>query len=195
MVRFPKILLGLFVAASLAVAGCNEAPTVDLAEPTTEESAAPPTVDAEPSTIAAEPEDKDKDKPAATEAQPNATDAAEKDPKMMAVSIYVMDETCTKFQPESVEVPADTAMTEAVGKVLERHSFEAFKLSGYRVNVDSNKATVDLRLSEESERQFLSLSSCEQQGLFGGLEETLIQHPDWQVDQVEFTNRGKEIVL
>ena len=114
---------------------------------------------------------------------------------MIAVSIYVMDDSCNNFQAESVEVPVDQAMTEAVGEVLERHRFEAFKLSGYRVNVENSKATVDLRLAADSERQFLSLSSCEQQGLFGGLEETLTQNQSWQVNQVEFTNRGKEIVL
>ncbi|MEM9805685.1 MAG: hypothetical protein AAF959_10435 [Cyanobacteria bacterium P01_D01_bin.56] len=188
MVRFPKILLGLFVAVGLAVAGCNGSVPTDVAEPPAQESA-------EQSTDTDEGDAQPADKAEAPAAQPNVTEPTEKAPQMATVSIYVMDDSCSKFQPESVEVSADTAMTEAVGKVLERHDFEAFKLSGYRVNIEDAKATVDLRLSEESERQFLSLSSCEQQGLFGGLEETLIQNPDWQVDQVEFTNRGKEIVL
>ncbi|MEM6254934.1 MAG: sporulation/spore germination protein [Cyanobacteria bacterium P01_D01_bin.156] len=190
MVRFPKILLGLFVAIGLTVAGCNGSAPTEVTEQPAQESAELPATDDAP----AEPEEK-----AAVDvptAQPNATpESSEKTPKTVPVSIYVMDDSCSKFESESVEVPADTAMTEAIGKVLERHKFASFTLSGYRVNVENNKATVDLRLSEESERQFLSLSSCEQQGLFGGLEETLIQHPDWQVDQVEFTNRGKEIVL
>ncbi len=189
MARFPKILLGLFVAVGFTVAGCNGSVPTDLTESPdpTEQSTADDTNEA------TEPVDKaDTTAPAA---QPNVTEPVEKEPKMVAVSIYVMDDSCNKFEPESVEVPADMAMTEAVGKVLEYHSFEAFKLSGYRVNIEDNKATVDLRLAEDSERQFLSLSSCEQQGLFGGLEETLTQNPDWQVDQVEFTNRGKEIVL
>ncbi|MEO0867207.1 MAG: sporulation/spore germination protein [Cyanobacteria bacterium J06642_11] len=193
MVRFPKILLGLFVAVGLTVAGCNGSAPVDLTEAPTQETIEPSVVDdidkdSEPT----EPEDKTEEAPVA---QSNDVAPADKQAKTVAVSIYMMDETCSKFQPESVELPADTAMTAAVGKVLERHSFGDFKLSGYRVNVEDNKAIVDLRLSEESERQFLSLSSCEQQGLFGGLEETLLQNPDWQVDQVEFTNRGKEIVL
>ena len=194
MARFPKVLLGLFVAAGIAVTGCNGSAPVDLAEPPLVEDPAEETTkeDSESDDTKAE---GDADTPA-VESQPNSPDpTTEAKPDMVAVSIYVMDDSCSNFEAESVEVPADAAMTEAVGEVLERHSFEAFKLSGYRVNVKDDKAIVDLRLAEDSERQFLSLSSCEQQGLFGGLEETLIQNQTWKVNQVEFTNRGKEIVL
>lgn len=190
MVRFPKVLLGLFVAVGLTIAGCNGSTPTDVAEPPlTEEPAAEleeeqPTSE-QPSDTAAGDDPK-------VEAQTNAADS---DTDMVAVSIYVMDDSCNNFEAESVKVPAEQAMTEAIGEVLERHKFEAFKLSGYRVNVEDSKAVVDLRLAEDSERQFLSLSSCEQQGLFGGLEETLIQNSSWKVEQVEFTNRGKEIVL
>lgn len=188
MVRFPKVLLGLFVAVGLAVAGCNGSTSTDVVEP-------PPVVE-EPTTAADDESTPSADKPAESADEPKVdaqTDDAATD--MVSVSIYVMDDSCSDFTAESVKVPAEQAMTEAVGEVLERHKFEAFKLSGYRVNVEDSKAIVDLRLAEDSQRQFLSLSSCEQQGLFGGLEETLTQNPDWKVNQVEFTNRGKEIVL
>ena len=187
MVRFPKVLLGLFVAVGVAVAGCNgPGPS---GEPPPSPPAADPAADNDENADTPE-----SDKPDPTvEAQPSGGTPA--DAEMVAVSIYVMDDSCSNFQAESVEVPAEQAITEAVGEVLERHRFEAFKLSGYRVNVENSKATVDLRLAADSERQFLSLSSCEQQGLFGGLEETLTQNQSWQVNQVEFTNRGKEIVL
>lgn len=193
MVRFPRVLLGLFVAVGLTIAGCNgstdiaEPPPADVENPTEETTEDGKTTADDPSETA--------DTPAVT-SQTNSTDsAAAPKPEMVAVSIYVMDDSCSNFKAESVEVPAAEAMSEAVGEVLDRHSFEAFKLSGYRVKVENSKATVDLRLAEDSERQFLSLSSCEQQGLFGGLEETLTQNPSWQINQVEFTNRGKEIVL
>ena len=189
MVQFPKVLLGLFVAVGVAVAGCN-GPGPSGGAPTstpTEEPAAGVDETADTANPA-------QDKPSSTvEAQPSGG-STPADAEMVAVSIYVMDDSCSNFQAESVEVPAEQAITEAVGEVLERHRFEAFKLSGYRVNVENSKATVDLRLAADSERQFLSLSSCEQQGLFGGLEETLTQNQSWQVNQVEFTNRGKEIV-
>lgn len=197
MVRFPNVLLGLFVAVGLTIAGCNGSNSTDIAEP-------PPAAVEDPAGATIENGDSASDDAgktadadvSPTESQTNSTDTtAAADPKMVAVSIYVMDDSCSNFKAESVEVPAAEAMSEAVGEVLERHSFEAFKLSGYRVNVKDSKAVVDLRLADDSERQFLSLSSCEQQGLFGGLEETLKQNPSWKVNQVEFTNRGKEIVL
>ena len=195
MARFPNVFLGLLVALGLTLAGCNGTAPTDVAEPpsTPVEEPAAGTEKKGDTTADGADESADADKPPVT-SQPNAADTGG-DTEMVAVSIYVMDDSCSNFNPESVKVPANQAMTEAVGEVLDRHSFEAFKLSGYRVNVEDSKAIVDLRLSEDSERQFLSLSSCEQQGLFGGLEETLIKNPTWKVNQVEFTNRGQEIVL
>ena len=193
MARFPSIFLGFSVAVGLTLAGCNgsvpdgaELPSTPGEVPTAETPE-----NGEPGTDTTTADGAD----TPVEIQVNGTDATDEDTEMVAVSIYVMDDSCNSFQAESVEVPAADAMTEAVGEVLERHRFEAFKLSGYRVNMEDSTAVVDLRLAEDSERQFLSLSSCEQQGLFGGLEETLNQNPTWQVNQVEFTNRGQEIVL
>ncbi|ESA36172.1 sporulation spore germination protein [Leptolyngbya sp. Heron Island J] len=191
MVRFPKVLLGLFVAVGLTIASCNGTDPTDVADPSPVEDPAAEVEVNENATSDELGESTDADEPK-VEAQTDTADGAS---DMVAVSIYVMDDSCSNFTAESVKVPADQAMTEAVGEVLERHQFEAFKLSGYRVNVEDSKAVVDLRLAEDSQRQFLSLSSCEQQGLFGGLEETLTQNSTWKVNQVEFTNRGKEIVL
>ena len=193
MVRFPKVLLGLFVAVGLTIASCNGTAPTDVAAPSLVEDPAAEVEGDENETSDKLGEQTDADDPK-VEAQTDTPDVAV-DTDMVAVSIYVMDDSCNTFTAESVKVPADQAMTEAVGEVLERHQFEAFKLSGYRVNIEDSKAVIDLRLAEDSERQFLSLSSCEQQGLFGGLEETLIQNSTWKVNQVEFTNRGKEIVL
>ncbi|MEA5463592.1 hypothetical protein [Leptothoe sp. PORK10 BA2] len=196
MVRFPNVFLGLLVAVGLTLAGCNGTGPTDVAEPpagTPVEKPAAETEDGGDATPEVEPEPVDGAKPPVSSQADGADGAA--DTEMVAVSIYVMDDSCSNFQAESVKVPADQAITEAVGEVLDRHKFEAFKLSGYRVNVEDSKAVVDLRLAEDSERQFLSLTSCEQQGLFGGLEETLTKNSAWQVDKVEFTNRGAEIVL
>ena len=189
MVRFPKILLGVCVAVGVTIAGCNGSTPTDVAEPPAVEE---PTVEVQEEPAADKPSESAETEEPKIEAQ---TDGAAADTEMVDISIYVMDDSCSNFKPELVKVPAEQAMTEAVGAVLERHKFEAFKLSGYRVNVEDSTAVVDLRLAEDSQRQFLSLSSCEQQGLFGGLEETLTQNSDWKVNQVEFTNRGKEIVL
>jgi hypothetical protein len=40
-----------------------------------------------------------------------------------------------------------------------------------------------------------SLSFCEQKILLGSIKETLVNHPDWDIEQVEFTNRGYRLVL
>ena len=192
MVRFQNVWLGLFVAVGLTIAGCNGSTPTDVAEPPPlDESAAE--IEEEQKTSDPLSETADGDDTKADEQTDAAAPDAEAD--MVAVSIYVMDDSCSNFEAESVKVSAAEAMTETVGEVLERHKFESFKLSGYRVNIENSKAIVDLRLAEDSERQFLSLSSCEQQGLFGGLEETLTQNTNWKVDQVEFTNRGEKIVL
>lgn len=193
MVRFPKVLLGLFLAVGLTIASCNDSNPLDGAESPSVEVPTEETVD----TIASDiPDETLEEETPVVVGQPNGADVkSDNASDMVAVSIYVMDDSCNNFQTESVEVPIGQAMTKAVGEVLERHRFEAFKLSGYRVNFEGSKAIVDLRLADDSDRQFLSLSSCEQQGLFGGLEETLMKNQTWKVNQVEFTNRGQEIVL
>ncbi|MEM7067028.1 MAG: sporulation/spore germination protein [Cyanobacteria bacterium P01_B01_bin.77] len=194
MVRFPKVLLGLFVAVGVTIAGCNGATDIAEPPPAAVETPAEGTVEDGGTTADESKETADAAPTVESQANDTASETQTK-PETVAVSIYVMDDSCSSFKAESVEVSASEPMSEAVGEVLDRHEFEAFKLSGYRVKVENSKAIVDLRLAEDSERQFLSLSSCEQQGLFGGLEETLMQNPSWEVEQVEFTNRGKEIVL
>ncbi len=131
-------------------------------------------------------------------AQPNAP--VDKQPaagsdEMVTVSVYTIDDQCNDFVAQPVEVPSGAAMNEAVGKVMSETELNAFKLDGYQVNIDGSTAIVDMQLSPGSERQFVSLSSCEQRSLFGGVEETLLNNSSWDVDSVKFTNAGKELVL
>lgn len=114
----------------------------------------------------------------------------------VSVKVYHVDDQCENLVPETVEVASDRPMAAAVGKVLEGQGNTDFKLTGYRVSVDGNGvATVDLRIAPDSPRQLISLSSCEQLSLFGSLEETLMQNPQWQIKSVQFTERGEKIVL
>jgi hypothetical protein len=96
-----------------------------------------------------------------------------------------------------VAVPAATTVNAAVGKVLDKASSGDFGLAGYRVNVNakSGVATVDLRLSPDSRRQFASLSSCEQFALFGSLRKTLTNNSQLKIKDVRFTEQGQQIVL
>lgn len=115
----------------------------------------------------------------------------------IALNIYHPDSQCQTLIPEKVAVSADTPVTNAVGKVLELGNSRDFDLAGYRVNLDINKrvVTIDFRLSPDSQRQFVSLSMCEQFALFGSLRKTLIDNPQLKIKDVIFTNQGREIRL
>ncbi|MFE4105211.1 sporulation/spore germination protein [Almyronema epifaneia] len=115
-----------------------------------------------------------------------------------AVTIYRVDSTCSDFVPQVVQVESDQAIEQAISQVLSQEQTGiGFDLAGYRINVEtsSGEATIDLRLSPQSQRQLVSLSSCEQLALFGSLRETLLRNPDWNIRSVQFTERGKAIVL
>jgi len=116
---------------------------------------------------------------------------------MVSVTVYKADDQCVNFLPEQVQVSGDRPMMAAVGKVLENQGSGDFDLSGYRVTVDeaTGVATVDLRMNPDSTRKLVSLSACEQFALFGSLRETLVQNPDWNIQEVRFTEGGEEIVI
>ncbi len=187
-------LAGLALTLSLVVGGCATAPDTVVVEPTPTPAPAtqepskqtqPPAADAPPK------------KPAVT--QPNGQASPDKpsaaSDEMVTVSVYKIDDQCNNFVEESVQVPSDKAITEAVGQAMSAVDYNAFKLAGYQVSINGKTAVVDMQLAPSSQRQFVSLSSCEQRALFGSVEETLLNNPDWNVNAVKFTNQGKELLL
>ncbi|MGB7086376.1 MAG: hypothetical protein WBD47_12540 [Phormidesmis sp.] len=181
------------LSLSLIVAGCGSSPDTVVVEPAPDETAgdvetlkptAPPVVEdpAKEPVVPAAPGEQSTDK------QPNSSE-------MVTVSVYTIDDQCNGFVEESVQVPSDQAISEAVGKAMSAVDYNAFKLAGYQVNINGNTAIVDMQLAPGSQRQFVSLSSCEQRALFGSVEETLLNNPDWNVEAVKFTDGGKEIIL
>lgn len=96
---------------------------------------------------------------------------------------------------EKTAVSASQPIAGAVGKVLENADSADFSLSGYRVNVVSGVATVDLRVAPDSKRKLVSLSSCEQMAIFGSLRKTLTSNAQWKIKSVRFTDRDKEVIL
>ena len=96
---------------------------------------------------------------------------------------------------EKTAISANQPIAGAVGKVLENADSADFSVSGYRVNVASGVATVDLRVAPDSKRKLISLSSCEQMAIFGSLRKTLTSNAQWKIKSVRFTDRGKEVVL
>ncbi|HEY9803175.1 MAG TPA: hypothetical protein V6D25_22630 [Leptolyngbyaceae cyanobacterium] len=115
--------------------------------------------------------------------------------KTVNVTLYTSDIQCQEFVPQKVTLPATTPVTNAVGKIIQEQDTADFNVSGYRVRVRNGVATVDLRLSPQSKRQFASLSSCEQFALFGSLRKTLTSNPQWKIKEVRFTEKGEDIVL
>lgn len=115
--------------------------------------------------------------------------------KTVNVTLYTSDSQCQEFVPQKVTLPATQPITNAVGKIIQEQDTGDFNLSGYRVRVRNGVATVDLRLSPQSKRQFASLSSCEQFALFGSLRKTLTSNPQWKIKDVRFTEKGEDIVL
>ena len=110
-------------------------------------------------------------------------------------TLYTSDAQCQKLVPQKVELPANTPIESAVGKIIEKQDSGDFNLSGYRVNLKNGVATIDFRLSPNSQRQLSSLSSCEQFALFNSVRTTLTSNPEWKVKDVRFTEKGQEIVL
>lgn len=109
------------------------------------------------------------------------------------VNLFYPNATCDRLVPEPWEAPENNAVEAAVGQTIERSLNGDFDLVGYRVNLDETTAIVDLRLSPESDRHFLSLSQCEKFALFGSLRETLTENSLWNINDVRFTSQGEEI--
>jgi hypothetical protein len=167
-------LLAILTIALAGLSGCDSAKSPSAQQPTTPS----PTTSTSPSAPSASPSP-----------SPSPTGA------MTTITIYKATSDCDRYTPESVEVPADQAIEAAVGQVIEAQNNVDFKLAGYRVNVADGVATVDVRVAPDSPRQVVSLSSCEQFALFGSINETLTKNPEWQIQTVEFTDRGEEIAF
>lgn len=115
--------------------------------------------------------------------------------KTVNVRIFTSDSQCQELIPQQVSVPKKEPVIGAVGKIIKQFDTADFSLSGYRVTVKNRVATVDLQISPDSERQFTSLSSCEQFALFGSLRKTLLSHFEWNIKKVRFTHGGENIVV
>ncbi|MFP4300263.1 MAG: sporulation/spore germination protein [Spirulinaceae cyanobacterium] len=116
-------------------------------------------------------------------------------PEDRQVNLFYPNATCDRLVPEPWEAPENNAVEATVGQTIERSLSGDFDVVGYRVNLDETTAIVDLRLSPDSDRHFLSLSQCEKFALFGSLRETLTENSLWNVDNVRFTSQGEDIMF
>ena len=126
---------------------------------------------------------------------PPSSETPKTSSKNVDITVYTSDLQCQELLPKTVSVSVDEPVKDAVGRIIAEKDSGDFNISNYRVNVDNGIATVDLRLSPNSPRQFTSLSSCEQFALFGSLKKTLTSNPKWNIKDVRFTEAGEEIIL
>jgi hypothetical protein len=115
-------------------------------------------------------------------------------------TIYRADLLCQTLEPQVVELNTETnsgdrqAEIEAtIGVVLKQWTGSDVGIAGYRVTVRDRVATIDLRRDPNTARPWIGLSTCEQFALFGGLRETIVNEPDWEVERVEFLSLGEPL--
>ncbi len=186
---------GLALTLALVVTSCATAPKEDVVVdpiPSPTPSIVPLPKQTSPVATEATP---DKDQPVSAQTDGQADNKQPATSELVAVPIYTIDSQCNDFVEKTVEVHSDKALTEAVGEAMSGLDYTAFKIQSYEVNMDGTTAVVDMELAPNSERKFVSLSSCEQRSLFGSIEKTLLDNPDWGVDAVKFTSKGEELAL
>lgn len=121
--------------------------------------------------------------------RPEPTPAVE----TIAVTTYQLDAFCEAFVEKEIQVPRQNALQATIHEVIEQGTTADFAIAGYRLqpNPTNNSLTIDFRLSPQSGRVFVSLSTCERMALFGSLKETLTQSSQWDIQEVKFTHRGQ----
>ncbi len=120
-------------------------------------------------------------------------------PNTMTVTLFTPTETCETFQGEERAIASDKAISQIVHTLLttQTPNLLDFELAGYRLRSDTNgnHVTIDFRRKPGAQRQFISLSMCEQLVLFGSLRKTLLENPTLHIDTVQFTEQGRPIEL
>ncbi|MEH1802972.1 MAG: sporulation/spore germination protein [Nostoc sp.] len=190
----------IFVTMVVSLSSCSSNPTASKIDSGTPSSTTTPTNSSlfqTPSQIpsVAQLREKSPNQESPKENTPPSSASKAVTSKTTNVTLFTSDAQCQELIPEKVSVPAEEPVTNVVSKILEKRDTSDFSLSGYRVNIKNGIATVDLRISPESKRQIASLSSCEQFALFGSLRKTLTSNAQWNIKEVRFTERGKDIVL
>ncbi len=204
---FKRIIL---TAVLIALAGCGSRSSDSTADPATDTAPATEQTDSAP----ADSSESSADKPngelknfgdPATQADDQAlgstrsinSEAGATEGETIAVTLYEADQTCENLVPQSSQAAANAPVDDVVGQIIADQNIPSFDLEGYSVKYDqaSGLVTVDFRVAPDSARQLESLSSCEQFALFDGIEKTLTSDSRWQIQSVEFTHRGEEVLL
>ncbi|HAN45575.1 MAG TPA: hypothetical protein DCQ32_03380 [Cyanobacteria bacterium UBA8156] len=121
----------------------------------------------------------------------------------LALQVFQPDNRCEGLvsTPETIpwdgEQPPDRERLArlALLRTVTRQAIPKFEVGNYGIALRDRTAIVDIAVAPTSLRQIVSLSRCEQFGLFRSIEATLTRNPLLQVDRVEFTEAGHEIYL
>lgn len=119
-------------------------------------------------------------------------------PGLLTVTIYMPPETCDGYVSKKQAIVENEAVSQTISYLLTKEIPDLinFKLAGYRViEGEDNKVTIDFRRKPDTERQFVSLSACEQQIIFGSLRQTLLENPVLGIKNIQFTEQGRPIRL
>lgn len=131
--------------------------------------------------------------------QASSTAASTPPTPEQSIVFYTPAQDCTAFQTETRSVAADKAVPQIVHYLLTEQTGHLldFELAGYRLQPgeNGNTLTIDFRRAPGAERQFVSLSVCEQLALFGSLRKTLVENASLNIDAVQFTERGQLLQL
>jgi hypothetical protein len=85
-------------------------------------------------------------------------------------------------------------MEGAIAQILKNPGTD-FRIAKYQVKVQNGVATVDLQTATNSPRKLESLSACEQTAIFESIQRTLTANAQWQIREVTFTEKGKELEI
>ncbi|MDB9527051.1 hypothetical protein PN498_13705 [Oscillatoria sp. CS-180] len=124
---------------------------------------------------------------------------AENTPDLITIMLYTPPASCEGYVGEAKIVAKDDAVSQTVHYLLtdEIPDLINFDLAGYRVlsNSDDDSVTIDFRRRPDTQRQFVSLATCEQRILFGSLQQTLLENSELGIESVEFTEQREPIRL
>ncbi|MEE3718615.1 hypothetical protein V2H45_17885 [Tumidithrix elongata RA019] len=121
------------------------------------------------------------------------------DTKTIPIQIFYANSQCDRLVEAIEQIPSSASeqetATRTLRSLLEHQRIYGFKVSGYKVALENGVATVDITLDPSSQRRMTSLSSCEQFALFASIKTTLMQNQALTVNEVRFTEAGREIYL
>jgi len=182
--RFP-ITIGLLVLISTSLLSC-----ADSNLKTTPDSAVSPSAEPTPSATVSPLTPNASPTPKSSASAGASNKAADKE---VSTTVYMLDNQCN-LVAKKVMLPSDDAMEEAIAQIIKPLKTKEFSVSDYSVKVSDGVATVDLQTPADSPRTFESLSSCEQTALFEGIQQTLTANAAWKIKDVQFTQKGEELV-